>query len=120
MTGRITPQKFASTYNVIGAAVGLITIVAPAANVNGIKVLAAWAHDNQGWGASVTRVMWKATAPTSERNKAAGTLAINSPSGQKGEGGFGYPLIIPPGNGLYAQSQTANANAGFGVEYEVL
>ena len=101
-----------------GADVALQTIVAPAANTNGVIVTSAGMHvitDN-----TRARVMAKASAPTSVDDSTALTLCI---------GGYGLikptlvssmPCVLPPGVGLYAQKSDANAGATYFCDYEVL
>ena len=108
-----------STFNKFGTPGTLETIVAPASNTKGIKIFGAFATDNTGTISATTRVMAKASAPTSATDVAANTLAVSGNT-TIGMSATGFPVVLPPGVGLYAQSSPGNANASYGVEYEVL
>ena len=120
MAEKITPPTLKSTFNVFQTGATLQTIVAPAANTKGVVVLGAWVSDNTGMVSALTRVMAKTTAPTGANDVAANTLAVSGNAIPSGLVGMGFPVVLAPGVGLYAQGLVGNANAGYGVEYEVL
>ena len=104
-----------------GVDVALQTIVAPAANTKGVVVHGASASVNTNNGKA--RVMWKTSAPSGVTDAAAGTLAYRQGFAAGPEsgvvGGVGFPLILPPGVGLYAQKSDAG-DAGFSCDYRII
>lgn len=116
----VTP-KLATSFYFLGASVALQTIVAPASNVAGIKVLAAAVVIRN---ITSGRVMAKTSAPTGVDDAAANTVAYRAAlNGYAPNGvieGQTFPILLPPGLGLFAQKTDAEATSGFLVEYEVL
>ena len=116
MSGRITPPQLVTPFFYVGIDTALQTIVAPASNTKGVRILGAFA-----WGFStglVSRVMAKASAPVSALDTAALTLAMNGSVG--GTGSLFNEVVLPPGIGIYAQKEDANGSSGFALNYEVL
>lgn len=100
-------------------AVTLVTLVTPAANVNGVLVDIAHMFVNSGGTPGTLRLMAKATAPTS-----AGDVGASDVLTVTGYGGIFHvspkaPMLIPAGLGLYEQSDAAN-QTGLSLTYKVL
>jgi hypothetical protein len=116
----LTPDTVVSSYfrNTISSS--LNTIVAPASNVNGIKVLFAAAHADY----CVCRVMAKSSAPTSPNDVAAVGLAFVSTARtsapEAGRYHLSKPVILPPLTGLFEQSNSAIYGSGADVIFEIL
>ncbi len=119
MSGKPTPPKLATTFNVFQTTAALQTIVAPASNTKGIIVYGAWASNSVGMGTQLTRVMAKSSTPTAANDANANTLAVSG-NGLPGSVGQAFPIVLPAGVGLYAQCLVGNVNAGYGVEIELL
>ncbi len=106
-----TPPTMVSQYFFELVNNNLQTIVPPATNVNGIKVLLASAASSASM-----RFMAKSSAPSSYTDTAAHTLMMVV-GGTTGN--LERVIIIPAGLGIYVQ-QNANANSWVALEYEVL
>ena len=122
MGGKVTYEKQVTPAFLTGDLSALITVVAPASNTKGVRVMAAgvWINTNT----HTARVMWKSSSPASALDAAAGTLAVSA--------GFtggplralmqsvALPCLLPPGIGIYAQSNGVDAAQGYFVDHEVI
>jgi hypothetical protein len=114
--GAAATPVLASTYFRQSSVNTLATIVTPAANVNGVRIL-FWFAQHAAGGAS-QRIMAKSSAPSAWNDAAANTVGFcyNGASCL----GAAMPIDIPAGLGLYEQSSNgANVSTAI-VEYAVL
>lgn len=99
------------------AASTLFTIVAPAANVNGILVTGGFMFKS-GAGDSY-RLMYKTSAPSAWNDATA--IGIRFMVAASGEIGLEIDtFIVPPGYGLYEQANGSAVNTGCDLNYRVL
>lgn len=114
------PDTLSSSHFYTGISGALITIVTPAANLNGVKIHGCGIFTT---GATASRYMHKTSAPTSTVDTSAGTIATSSGSSVAPIGNDNTTLyetkIIPAGRGVYLQ-QTGIATLYAWLEYEVL
>lgn len=101
----------------------MLTFVTPAANTKGIVIRFAAIINDRVTAILRGRVMHKSSAPTSVDDALAKTLAmcIAGDTGQPGSSHaeVTYPIIIPPGEGLYAQA-SAGLFVTLVIDYEIL
>jgi len=117
--GQLTPRTLLTHYgSVVGSS--LLTIVTPAANTDGIRIdnITNLPNSSSTW----FTVMAKTFAPTayndtSARFLYAHTLAASSSAILVDK--IEMPVIIPAGEGLYAQGSAANSG-NLTIAYEVL
>lgn len=115
--GTLDPQTLDTSY--LGTfTASLDTIVTPAANVAGIRIDGVnftYIAGTNGFG----RIMFKTSAP-SGMNDGSGLLYVSNYYTQTrfDVDKIECPIIIPAGNGLYAQS--GNTIGGYMIHYELL
>lgn len=110
----LTAHSLSSSYFRWSTSSALNTIVTPAANVNGVRVYAGGCGNVD----TLSRIMAKATAPTSSTDAAAGTLFMTVARSRTCA--VGLPLIVPAGLGVYEQAGTSSVISHAWLEYEVL
>jgi len=115
----ITPRmlNLAGAFYLSDALNSLNTIVAPAANINGVVVLGVGCNqDNTG----TARFMYGQSAPTSWNDASAGTILLNRRDvASQSNIAVELPIIIPAGHGIYFNQSTLNSTQRF-MEYEFL
>lgn len=119
ITDPLTPQTYAASYYRFSASNALNTVVTPAANLNGIRIDAAWMANSSNYGQAI---LAKSSAPSSYADTTADPLLVKF-SGSATEGLVilpACPLIIPAGLGLYEKCNSAGATSAAGIIYEVL
>lgn len=110
----LAPHELADSYFYGDGSVAVETIVAPAANTNGIVIYAASAYSGGGGGA---RVMFKSSIPSGWSDTGAGTLAACH-AGVSIQQEKALPLLIPAGKGLFCVKTTVSGQCS--IEYRVL
>ena len=118
----ITPPSVPTTpYFRSSVSAALNTVVAPAANTAGVRVLRGYIETNAA--TAIIRLMMKQTAPTSIGDTTAITLEKFTGTANAG-GGVGksweQEFIVPAGWGLYEQSNDAANASGAEFGYTVL
>ncbi len=119
ITNPLTPPDLGSgTHFSLSADATLKTLVAPAANVNGIDVIAA---SMDAWNTTGTRLMAHTSAPATWDDSAALTLLAVMSAGAGAAGSvLGAPVRVPAGYGLYLQSSNNTYQVHRAVTWEVL
>lgn len=89
-------------YSAGGAGGGnLQTFITPGTNTNGIIIYIV----SMSQAANIGRLMYKTSAPSAWNDSTAIGIMTNSPEHIST---MNFPLIIPPGNGLYHQGNGGN------------
>jgi len=117
--GALDTPVLSDGYYVSLASIALQTLVTPASNINGIRVLGAGGFsDGAYW-----RYMAKTIAPTGADDPLALTIAFGAADVTAPLGNFSstsvLPAVIPPGYGLYLQHGSLQ-NVRSWINYEVL
>ena len=98
----------------------LQTIVAPSANVNGVRLHRFSATSSGG----LIRLMASAAAPASWSDPAAKTISVayNSvtPVALSASNDGNWPVTIPPSEGVYVQASGGSSSWFYGLFFEVL
>ena len=111
---QVSAGTFSSHLYAVIASAALQTLITPAANTGGIKIYGVTTQ--AGTGISV-RMMYKASAPASFDDTAAGTIQWSDQSVVHTT--LALPIVVPAGQGVYFQSSGA-INSRYGLEYEAL
>lgn len=117
----LTPQALFSSYYVVLAASTLVTILSPAANINGVRIDYAYLLMSSSLGNSC-RLTCKSSAPIIYDDQNAATILIgtlNSTSGHVANGERQVPFLVPAGMGIYVQASDVPI-VRVSLSYEVL
>ncbi len=110
----VKPRTIGTSYY-SGVVAGLVTMVAPSANVNGVRVDFATAR---GYPSTEAAVLVNTVTPASARDGAIIVWGVENTAGNgQMKVASGLPVIIPPGHGLFGYT---SASSYLSAVWEVL
>lgn len=113
--GALTPTTLSGTaaYERNSASAALGTIVAPATNVNGVRINLGWVTAN----GIDSRLMIATAAPGTWQD---GACVLFHRSGSSSADCLSFPVLVPAGYGIYEQASGAGVATMVGLNYTVL